>query len=178
LLLSYLPFIDSIVHQYCTNLPETTLDSAANFLSYNWDSHFWKIPTQIRWLAQLAVFQFFDDVFYNYKSMYYRLGLLLPMLFMNGGIKTLLIFAAIFAVTCLIWKFKGKLRPAEYIAEAVFLAGSIWLYPAPALFSCIAAIIFFVDTIARFRPTLGLMAATRVILFSAIGITIALVFWQ
>eukprot|EP00029_Vermamoeba_vermiformis_P011193 TRINITY_DN6096_c0_g1_i2.p1 TRINITY_DN6096_c0_g1~~TRINITY_DN6096_c0_g1_i2.p1 ORF type:complete len:145 (-),score=9.54 TRINITY_DN6096_c0_g1_i2:194-628(-) len=99
LLLSYLPYLDSIIYQYRTTMPETALVSATSFLWHIWSSHSWSIPTQIRWISQLAIFQLFDDAFYNFKGGLYRLLLLIPLVFMNGGVKNLLIFAAIFMVS-------------------------------------------------------------------------------
>ncbi len=138
-----------------------------------WQSNSWKITTQLRWISQLALFQLFDDVFYNFKGGLYRLALLVPFIFMNGGLQNMLIFASIFAVSCLIWRAKEKWRPAEYIAEVIIGLAALWFYPVPAIFACLAGLFVLVDVLVRSaRP----MVLTNVILFGAIGATIVLLF--
>jgi hypothetical protein len=158
-------------------MPETALTSATSFLQFLWQGHYWKISTQIRWIAQLVVFQLFDDAFYNYKASLYRIGFLIPLLFMNGGVKNGLILAAALFGSAKIWKEGKHAKKAEYVAEMILACAALWFYPVPTVLSCLVAGGTFIDVFARIKPTVTTIKLTKFILCGAIGITLALIFW-
>lgn len=160
-------------------MPETALTSGASFLMYLWHGNYWKISTQIRLVAQLAVFQLFDDAFYNYRAGLVRLGLLVPFLLMNGGLQNvLIIFALVFASALIVWKKNGaRSKWMEYSANTICLFAALWLFPVPALASCLVGLVTFVDYFARAKPTINTMKLTKVILCGGICISLALIFW-